>query len=379
LNARRVDVGALAAADVPAAVLQECHAQVMRRMESVRARVTFADGRALIVQAVLPGVARVRDGRREQLLRDGEVVGVDGGAVEARVAAEVRDVVDVVDAAAFGPLHRAVSCADGGGGFTLTDGSGATYGLQLHEGTLLPSTLRYGDDEVHVDDYLHTQTTWIARALRHPRLGACRVLFEDGGVVFGEGFFAPAPAEVDPVRGHRAEGDPSRQMRTPLPGVVVETQSPTPIVVDGKATRLVLLPDPGDWKARHRAYRPVIEELERQDQRIAGFPLLFVDGAQSSLMAAPFRARKRGAAFDPPAGYALADVPEGRLLVVYPQEGDVAAKTQSGRLLLERALANRKLTAQGPIVAQPFLHLHEDAPDAARLGAAKVRVWVRIE
>jgi hypothetical protein len=370
-GARRFDASALAPNEVPRAVLEECHPTVMHRMRSVRARVTIAPDRTLLVQAVLPGVARVRDGSSEWLVRGREVARLDGAAAAEAVAQDVRDVVEVVDAAAFGPLHRASVCVVDGDGFQLEDGDGAAHALRLFEGTLLPATLGYGDDVLEFVDYLRTNTTWIARGLLHPRLGACSVLFEDGGVMFDQGFFEPAGA-APAVRA-------SATLRTPLPGVVVETQSATPIVVDGKATQLVLLPDPGDWAARHETYRPVQAELERQGQRIAGFPLLFVDDASRGLMAAPFRRRRDGAAFEAPPGYALGDVPKGRLLVVYPPDGDVDARARRGRQLLERALANRGLTAKGPIVAQPFLHLHEAAPDPAQLEGAKVRVWVRIE
>ena len=283
----------------------------------------------------------------------------------------MRSVLQVVDAAAFGPVHRSTACTRDGDAFALQAPDGASS-MALFSGTLLPRSFTRDGVKVTIEDYLRTKVSWVARTLRHPHLGVCRAIFEDGGVQFPPGYFAPPGEGANP-------SSSKPQIRTPIPGAVVETQSPTPIVVDGKATQLVVLPDPGNWQGRHEAYRPVIEELEAQNQRIAGFPCIFVDEASRGLLAAPFRRRKDGDAFDAPDGYWLSDVPKGRVLVVYPPDGDIPTRIEAGRKLLERALANRKLTARGPILAQPFVHLHKGPPDEAKLQSATVRVWVRIE
>jgi hypothetical protein len=373
-QARAVDVAEIAAADLPAAILAECHGPLMDRMRRVKVRLTLADGRQLLVQAHLPDRARVREGTRDWLVRDDVVRRMDGAAVDEPEALLLRDALQVVDAAAFGALHRSSGCEAVDDGFRLRDGDGATATMTLFAGTLLPRAFTKARTTVAIEDYLHTRVSWVARTLRHARLGLCRVVFEDGGVQFPPDYFELPDAQ-------RANGDTTQPntIRTPIPGAVVETQSATPIVVAGKATRLVVLPDPGDWQARHETYRPVIEELQLQQQRIAGFPCIFVDERSRGLLAAPFRRRDDGPEFDAPDGYWLSDVPQGRLLVVYPPEGDVEQRIATGRQQLERALANRKLTAKGPILAQPFVHLHEGPPDANRLRSAAVRVWVRIE
>ena len=66
------------------------------------------------------------------------------------------------------------------------------------------------------------------------------------------------------------------------------------------------------------------------------------------------------------------------MLVVYPNEGDLNARISAGKVQLERALANRKLTAAGPIIAQPFVHLHEAPPDADALRDTVRHLRVRI-
>lgn len=350
-------------------MLEECHRPLRARMQRVKATVTIGGEAPALLQGALPDRARIRAGRREWLVVDGGVRAVDGADVAPAEARRLRDLLAVVDAAAFGPLYRAVTCARAEGAYRLVDARGQETQLTLFPQTLLPSSLHRAEDRVDVLEYLRTPTSWVARELAHPRLGPCRVVFEDGGVQFPDGYFDDE-ADVTPAK---------NTIRAPLPGAVVEIRSPTPIVVDGKATQLVVLADPGSWAARHEEYRPVVEALQLQDQRIAGFPCLFVDDDRRGLMAAPFRRRGDGPAFDAPADYLLSDVPAGRILLVYPPEGDVDARIAAGRELLERALANRGLTATGPMIAQPFLHLHEATPDDDMLRATPVRVWVPIE
>jgi hypothetical protein len=363
-----VPTGATAAHALPAAVLDECHRPLMHRMQRVKATVSMSDGRSLLVQARLPELGRVREGRAEWLVTGARACTIAGAPVAADRDAELRALLAVVDAAAFGPLHRGGACTSSNDGFEVVDGD-RRVGMTLFADTLLPSSFTIEGERLEIEGYLRTNASWVARALRHPRLGACRVVFEDGGLEFPQGYF-----EIK-------RGDAARNpgIRAPIPGAVVETQATTPIVVNGKATQLLLLADPGDWQGRHERYRDVIEELQLQGQRVAGFPCLFIEDDHRGLMAAPFRRREDGPAFEAPEGAAIRDVPAGRVLVVYPADGDLLARIAAGKELLQRALANRKLVAQGPIIAQPFVHLHEAAPDAEKLADPTVRVWVRIE
>ena len=338
-------------------------------MQRIKASVSLGDEAPMLVQSALPDRARIRAGQTEWLVVEGRVSSRDGAEVRPSEAQRLRDIVTVVDAAAFGPLYRAASCARSGDAYELVDPGGGRTQVTLYPQTLLPSSFHLKEDRVDVLDYLRTPTSWVARELAHPRLGPCRVVFEDGGVQFPAGYF-DEPGGAAPTHD---------TIRAPIPGAVVERRSPTPIIVDGKATQLVVLSDPGSWAGRHDAYRPVVDELQRQGQRIAGFPCLFVDEDRRGLMAAPFRRRDGGRPFDAPADYRLSGVPAGRILVVYPPEGDVDARVEAGRRLLQRALANRGLTATGAMIAQPFLHLQQAAPTDDKLRAAPVRVWVPIE
>jgi|GEM_PF-5248990 len=367
-GARAVARGSVLPTELQRAILEECHRPLLRRMQRVKATATTSAGEQVLVQANLPELGRVREGRSEWLLRDGRVQSLDGDLAAPDQSKRVRDIITVVDAAAFGPLHRAQSCVQDGEAYTLRDGDQSVT-MALYADTLLPASFTIEGVTITIEDYLHTPTSWVARGLRHPRLGLCRVVFEDGGIQFPPDYFTTT----------RDRDGTRAAIRAPIPGAVIETQSPTPIVVEGKATQLVLMPDPGEWSTRHEPYREVIEALQAQGQRVAGFPCIFVGDQHRGMLAAPFRRREGGPAFTPPADYVLGDIPAGRLLVVYPTGGDLDARVLAGKRLLARALANRKLTAQGPMIAQPFMHLHEAPPTAAKLAEAKVRVWVRIE
>ena len=120
-----------------------------------------------------------------------------------------------------------------GGNFALDDGAREVT-VTLHPNTLLPAAISAEGATVTIEDYLRTPTSWVARALRHPRLGLCRVVFEDGGLLFPPDYF----------EGRQRPRATKKAVRAPIPGAVVETQSSTPIIVTGKATQLVLLPDP---------------------------------------------------------------------------------------------------------------------------------------
>lgn len=367
---RHVDTAALAPEQVVAAVLDECHARIRERMQCVRALVTDPDGVELRLEAALPDRARLEVGGERWVLADGEVRRADGAPAMDADAARMRRVVRLVDAAAFGPLYRATGCSRiGPDAFLLDQPDGRRTRLVLRTQTLLPAALADDGEEVRFVDYLHPRQTWVVREAVIDGLGRCRVVFEDGGLRFPDDLFRPEPERSAPA---------GPQQRLTAAGAAIEPRSPVPRIVDVDALRLVLLPDPGDWPGRVAAYRPVHAELVRQEQQIAGFPLLWRDGDRSWL-AAPFRPRPGSAPLRAPAGWQLAEVASGRWLVVYPPDGDLDQRIAAGTAELQRALTDRQLVARGPVRAQPWLHLEEGEPDAAKLRAPTVRMVVPIE
>lgn len=366
---RAVDVAAIPGERLADAVLQECHAPLRGAMARLAATVTLPDGRVVNAFVELPERLRAQSSAGLFVLRGEATRRLDGG--EAATPAqqdEARALRTLLDAAAFGPLHRAARCARvDANTFDVVEAGGATARVTLRPGTLLPSRIAGKGGAVEVHDYLRTQTTWIARELTAPGLGRCRVRFDTGAIDWSADAFAwPDEAPREPAR-----------PRLPAPGGGGEPQSATPVLAPGKPTRWACVRDPGDWPARAAAYAPLHAELARQGQQIAGFPLLFEqDGAR--WLAAPFRRREGGAEFAMPAGWDVREV-GGDELVCYPDGGDVAEKVATGERLLRAALRAQGRTATGPVTAQAFVRLEDGAPEAGKVATAKVRVAVRVE
>jgi hypothetical protein len=375
---RAVEHDRIVAGNVAEQVLAECHAPLRGRMGEVTATVTLPDGVVWQVFAVLPDRARLQaQSQQRWLVRDAAVVQWPAGAA-ADVAEEqfARDLCRLVDAIAFGPLHRAVACRAADGAFVLEQAQGEEIALALRERTLLPQFLRWPDGHaVELCDYLHTGTTWIPQVARSERLGRCRVRLEQSAVGLSADLFR-LPSET-PSEDELASV-PGRTIRMPAPGSVVESRSPVPILVESEAVWLHCVADPGSWAERARIYAPLHAALEAQKQWIAGFPALFDRDGQRWL-AAPFRARKGGPEFAAPPGAILQTLAAGRWLVVYPPRGDVAARIADGEAMLRAALTRYHLAARGPLMAQPYFHLEETVPAVAELAAPTVRVAIAVE
>lgn len=370
---RRVDTAALTESEVIDAVLTECHGPLRGQMSRVGATITFADGSEVQVFAELPGKLRTQGRDGSFLWRADGAFRLDGGTRPATADERGRLAAmrGVLDAAAFGPLHRGRDCRrTGAAAFVCRDVDDAPVAFTLRPGTLLPASFRRGDELTTIQDYLRTPTTWIARELEVPALGRCRLRFDSRSVDWKPDFFQPP--------GAAAADDAAPKGLRIAPGVSGEPRSPTPIAGTTAAMAWAIVPDPGTWQARADAYAPLHAELERQGQASAGFPVLFTENGKRWL-AAPFRQRPDGVAFVIPAEWQVRRWPAGRWLYVYPPQGDPDTRAAAGERMLREALAAQGLQATSPITTQPFLHLQEGLPPAEKLAAPTVRVAVRID
>ncbi len=341
-------------------------------MQRLTARVRLPDGAEVQLFAELPDKLRLQSSAGSYLLLGDKAVCIPdvSAPVPAAAVERLQQLRALLDAAAFGPLHRATACKRiAASTFELTVAGGPPTTMELRPGSLLPSTFRSPTATVTVDDYLHTKSTWIARELTLDGLGRCNVLLEQGGLAWDDDFFVPPKSTATPAV-------PTQRIASPGSGG--EPRSPTPILIDSKAMQWAMVLDPGDWPARVRAFRPLHAELERQDQVLAGFPVLWQENGQNWL-AAPFRQRPDGEVFLQPATWQVRNVAAGRWLVVYPAAGDLTAKLAAGPQLLQDALRTMKLKATGPITAQPFFHLQEGEPSPQKLAAPVVRMAVPVD
>ncbi|MFO1078183.1 MAG: hypothetical protein U1E73_10725 [Planctomycetota bacterium] len=366
-----VDLAAVPPAEIPARVLQECHAPLRGAMRCVAVTVTLPGAREVRVFAELPENLRTAENDGRYLLRGDEAFRLDDGSrpVTAAIRGELRALRQLVDAAALGPIHRATACTATAAKdtFALAGPDGTTVGLRLRPATLLPAEFAFGTTAVAVLDYLRTPTTWIPSRLAHPALGECTVHFELSDLTFADDLFTPPGAERD--------GPAAPQSKWILDKV--DQRSPVPVLDETRAVRWVVLDDPGDWAARAAAYAPWDRDLQRQQQVIAGFPILTtIDGRR--VLAIAFRPRAGAAAIALPAGTRELAFGDGRELYVYPATGDLDARGAEGERLLLARIARDGLVAEGAVRYQPYLHLEDGAPTAEQLANPTVRVSIRV-
>lgn len=361
---------------VVAEVLETCHGPLRGQLGDLTLTVE-ASGARYTISASLPDRLRTAGPNGAYLLLGDSAWRLDGEApttAEATAREWLLGMRDFVDAVALGPLYRAISATGDGGafGYGLVDAQGRPSRLHLQPGLALPASLTVGGHTIDCHAFLRTSATWMVSSAGHPSLGRVAVAFERSGVIWSPEFFA-RPV-LRPGDGAATEALP----RIVLPGQAGgETRSPVPTAGRAAALQLLVVDDPGDWAARAAAFAPLYAELERQNQRSAGFPMLFADG-ERPLLAAPFRQRPGGAPFAPPSGWEVRAWPEQELLVVYPPDGDFAARCADGERQLREALVSSGRRATGPIVTQPFLHLQDGEPPAAKLASPVVRCSVAV-
>jgi len=350
-------------------VLHACHGPLRDRLDRIDLRVRCAEGTQFQIYAALPTAARIVSAEGVFLVRDGQIHALDDTARATPLTAALQQRLHALrllaDAVVLGPLRRAQSVTSRAAGvFELSTATGETWQLRLRPGSLLPAELQHNAQRVHFREFLPTTTTWMPARVELAPLGLCELQFELAGIDWRAEFF-------DPPTTPRQQPTPPERIPYLPPGA--EPRSPEPFVITSKPLQRVLLADPGDWAGRAARYAPVHSELLRQGQSIVGFPML-LQHQGNALLAVPFRQRTGGNALSAPADWRIEAIAESRWLVVYPPDGDLQQRCTEGAQRLQAALAQLGLTAAGPMVYQPFLHLQEGEPTAERLAAPVVRV-----
>ncbi len=372
----RVDIASLDAATMPQRLLAACHGEVSG-FDRFAAQVTLPDGSKAKAFGSLPQRLRIEwpDGRIHLVdgdrafaaARDGAAAQQLGDADAARAFAMRR----MLDAATLGPVRRAVACQrTGPHAFELAQSHGSSWRVELRPDALLVASLaeQRNDNaaEVKVLGHLRTTTTRIVNAADAAPLGACAIRFDAVGFAWDESMFdeASTPSSEAPTQ-------------TPTFTVGAPQRPAEPTIESVRPARWLLVDDPGTWQGRAAAVARWTAELKANGQSAAGFAGVLLDDGAARLVV-PFRPGKDGKSFAPPADAFVREAPTARALAVYPPAGDFAARASRGAQQLREALAARGLTADGPILAQPFLHLDEGEPDAKSLEQPVVRVSVAI-
>ncbi|MBK8097284.1 MAG: hypothetical protein IPK26_09260 [Planctomycetes bacterium] len=362
-------------ADVPVAVVRACIGP-LSGLDQAAIEVTLPDGVVEKFCVRLPEAIRSQDQPAAFVVGDDAWQVMDGAA--APLPAERRERLlalrELAEVATLGPVRRCVVCTRvAATTFSLLQPDGRTYVMTLAAGSLLPDALAVGERSHRIQEFLDTPTTHVPSAIVAPELGSCRVkiTLHDAGWP-GDWFARPQVASTSTPSAAKAT------VQMPTERTVSSGQPRMPKIESVRALRWLCVADPGDWPTRAAVYRQHAEAVQAADQALAGFPAFFRDGDRD-LMAIGFRAREGAEPYSAGAGIEVRELPAGRALVVFPRGEDFAACAANGSQLLQTAMAERKLTAAGPIVAQPYFHLQKEVPDADRLRSPTVRVSVLLQ
>lgn len=365
-------------------VLDECHRLLRGQLDRISADVTLPGGETVHCAAQLPDRLRTASSDGVFVLVGDTAVRVrDNVRTPASATERLRLTLlrGLLDAASLGPLHRAAACRDAGAdAYDLEDGANVTWRVQFAAASPRPTSLTGPLGEVRLLAWRQTTReppTWMVTRAELAGLGVCEVSFALADVAWDADFWTTTPGPIAGRDGSPATaGTAPTTLRMPVTAGV-EPRSAVPIAVTARAVRWVVLPDPGDWAARAAAYAPLHAELLRQNQQIAGFFGLTREG-ERDLLVVPFRQRPDGAAFTAPEDWTIRDVPAGKALVVYPPQGDLDERRRIGEAQLRDTLVAEGVAPLGPVLVQPWFHLHEGPPSAAQLAAPVVRISVLV-
>lgn len=272
----------------------------------------------------------------------------------------------MLDALLLGPLYRARDCERGSSSLSVVTREGARW--TVHLDGLVPIRFDGEGGPLCVIDWSRSERpwmrTWIPSRASSPALGECAVSFEKEDLQFEPSFFSrrAGPEEAPPL----VIGPGGR------PGPLSSMRPPTPREAANRPMRWIVLDDPLDWEKRASLYAEHFAELTAQNQQIAGFAgFLEEDGRR--LMVVPFRRREGGPEFRPARPLAIRDLPETRVLEVYPPSGSFGEKVAAGARMLADEAARRKIRI-GPVLAQPFFSLQDGPPSEAKLEDPVVRL-----
>lgn len=365
---RAVDTAGMSAAELRTAVLQECHGPLQGEMDRIAVDVTLPDGSTLVTFAELPERLRVQGQGRQQVINGDDAFQLEAGPVAVTASESERQRLhalrSLLDLAALGPLYRAGGCERDGALLRL-EADGARYELTLRAGTLLPERLQGPGGTLQFQGFKRTSGGWIAERVAFEPLGACKLYFVQSGLGWQPGLFTRPGADA-----------PQAPAPKFLPGFSPEDRPEKPKPAENRAMTWVVLDDPGDWPSRSELYRRHLTVLEAQGQQIAGRPTFLVENGRR-VMAVGFRQRDRGPAFTAPPEWELRERPAAGVLVVFPPPGGtLAERIARGEQQLRDALQASGRTAQGPIMAQPYLNLEEGTPDPKRIDTAVLRMSV---
>ena len=223
--------------------------------------------------------------------------------------------------------------------------NGETWRLEHDPATKAPVRLSGPECDVAFLDFVESAVTRIPKTVASKELGERTIKIEDAAVLFDELVFDDLGTRVNALqkqpRAERTVGSERKPRKPQLQSV---------------ATDLVLVvADPGDWKARVATVWKEMKTLREQGQDSAGLPLFFAEDGQARI-GIPFRPdAERGTPFTQRPQQIVLRRAAHQVAALHLDKSSLEDAVAKGTEVLEAFLRERGLRATGPIRAIPYV------------------------
>lgn len=263
-------------------------------------------------------------------------------------------------AALLEPLYRAKKVAlQGPSVYALTLADGTTWQLEVRsfkpthgDAVFLPWKLKGPAGELTWHRYLHTGVTHLPDRMGLGEFGERLLSLEASDLTLDESWFSD-PLNPDYVTPGRSE----TFVRDTNPGV--KRQPGKPRIGYTRASRSIVLADPGTWTERAALVNQHARRLYAQGQEGDDLEFLFErDGVRC--YAIPFTMRRDdGCPFVPDKDQEVLRLPRQRAVILRTSPLKIAEARATAGVILEQYVATNKLKVAGPLRIRPFIEMDQ--------------------
>jgi hypothetical protein len=260
-------------------------------------------------------------------------------------------------AALLEPLYRAQKLSrQGPTVYQLIMAGGETWRLEVAtfqpdqgDAIILPKSLSGPAGELTWLEYRHNGTvTHLPRVMQLGEFGKVWYTLEDSDLAIDEGWYTD-PLSPAPTR--------KRNKRLIQDDSVSSLKVGIPVLGHTRASRSLILSDPGSWPGRYDLAEEQGAILGTQGQEAADLDFVFEAGGKR-YFAMPFMMnRETGRPFVALPGQVVERLPDQRVVLVRPPKGSLEACEKAARAALAAFVAEHKLQVTGPLRLRPMVEM----------------------